>query len=209
MEVTQLAEGLWRWTAYHEEWKDVVGCVYFETPDAIALIDPLVPADDTTRFWRALDRDVRRARRPVHILVTVFWHARSTTEIAARYGACVFVPRRARAAVERRTGVVTDVFRPGDKLPSGIQAFASGRSTEVVLWIPPHRTLVPGDVILGDKDAGLRLCPDSWLPSGVHQRDVREALEPLLDLPIQRVLVSHGKPVFRGGRAALARALSG
>jgi hypothetical protein len=30
----------------------------------------------------------------------------------------------------------------------------------------------------------------------------------LLDLPISRVLVSHGEPVLRGGRGALERALA-
>jgi glyoxylase-like metal-dependent hydrolase (beta-lactamase superfamily II) len=186
----------------------VVGCVYYEAADAIVLVDPLVPEDDPAPFWRALDRDVRRADRPVHVLITVFWHARSTAELVRRYGARVWAPRRARAPVERRTGTVTDVFRPGDRLPGGVEAFPSGRATEVVLWIPEHKTLVPGDVILG-AGKGLCLCPDSWLPDGIRQADLRRALTPLLELPIQRVLVSHGEPVLRGGRAALSRALAG
>jgi hypothetical protein len=33
-------------------------------------------------------------------------------------------------------------------------------------------------------------------------------MRPLLELPIERVLVSHGEPVLRGGHAALARALA-
>jgi hypothetical protein len=36
---------------------------------------------------------------------------------------------------------------------------------------------------------------------------MRAALEPLLELPIERILVSHGEPVLTGGRDALARAL--
>jgi hypothetical protein len=32
-------------------------------------------------------------------------------------------------------------------------------------------------------------------------------LRPLLDLPVEMVLVSHGEPVLRDGRNALARAL--
>jgi hypothetical protein len=31
---------------------------------------------------------------------------------------------------------------------------------------------------------------------------------PLLDLPIERVIVSHGAPALHDGRAALARAIS-
>ena len=45
MQVVRVADGLWRWTAYHEEWRDEVGCVYYEAPDAIVLIDPLVPTE--------------------------------------------------------------------------------------------------------------------------------------------------------------------
>jgi hypothetical protein len=33
-------------------------------------------------------------------------------------------------------------------------------------------------------------------------------MRPLLELPIERVLVSHGEPVLHDGRAALARALT-
>jgi hypothetical protein len=36
---------------------------------------------------------------------------------------------------------------------------------------------------------------------------LRVALRPLLELPIELVLVSHGKPVLEGGRDALERAL--
>jgi hypothetical protein len=33
------------------------------------------------------------------------------------------------------------------------------------------------------------------------------SLRPLLELPVERVLVSHGEPVLRGGLEALAAAL--
>ena len=50
MDVLQLADGLWRWTAPHPNaanWPRFgppvppqVGCVYYEAPDAVVLIDP-------------------------------------------------------------------------------------------------------------------------------------------------------------------------
>lgn len=210
MQVVRFAEGLWRWTAYYEEWRADVGCVYYEAPDAVVLIDPLVPSEQSqsARFWEALDRDVQRADVPVHVLVTVFWHARSAAEIVRRYDGRLHVPSRARAAIQRRTDAVTDVFRPGEGLPGGVEALASGRATEVAYWIPRHRTLVPGDVILGRDDGGLRLCPRSWLPAGVDHARLRTALKPLLDLPVERVLVSHGEPVTEDARAKLAEALA-
>jgi hypothetical protein len=72
---------------------------------------------------------------------------------------------------------------------------------------------VVGDVLLG---AGakphatterLRLCPERWLGTGTHD-DLREALTPLLALPVESVLVSHGEPVVTGGKRALAAALA-
>jgi hypothetical protein len=73
------------------------------------------------------------------------------------------------------------------------------------------RALIPGDRLLGDDAGGLRLCPDSWLrylPSGMLQPELRQALRPLLDLPVELVLVSHGDPVLADGRGAIARALA-
>jgi len=57
----------------------------------------------------------------------------------------------------------------------------------------------------------LRVPPESWLrylPSGMRHPELREALKPLLDLPVEMVLTSHGQPVVAGGREAIARALT-
>jgi len=43
----------------------------------------------------------------------------------------------------------------------------------------------------------------------MRQRELREALRPLLGLPVELVLVSHGEPVLEGGREAIAKALKG
>ena len=42
----------------------------------------------------------------------------------------------------------------------------------------------------------------------VDRAGLARLMRPLLELPIERVLVSHGEPVLRDGRAALARALA-
>jgi hypothetical protein len=210
MEVTPIADGLWRWSTYYGEWRAEVGSVYVEADDAVVLIDPLVPEerDEAERFWRALDRDVERAGAPVHVLVTVFWHVRSAAEVVRRYRGRLHAASRARAPIERRAGLTSAVFRTGDPLPGGVEALPSGRATEVVFWLAAHAAVVPGDVLLGDAAGGLRLCPESWLPSGVGHAELRTALAPLLELPVERVLVSHGAPVFGDGHDALARALA-
>jgi len=92
MDVLEIDDGLWRWTAFHEEWNEQVGCVYVETEDGVVLIDPLVPTTDTAKFWKALDRDVKRQKGPVHVFITVFWHARSAAEMRERYDARIWAP---------------------------------------------------------------------------------------------------------------------
>jgi glyoxylase-like metal-dependent hydrolase (beta-lactamase superfamily II) len=203
----QVEAGLWRWTAYHQEWKDDVGCVYYESGKDVVLVDPLVPADESDRFWAALDRDVARVGGTVHVLVTVFWHVRDTKAMVERYGARVWAPTRGKGAIERRVGVVTDAYRHGDRLPGGVEAHATARAAEVVFWIPEHGSVVPGDVLLGTDDGGLRLCPPTWLPEKATVEKVAESLRPLLDLPVERVLVSHGQPVLENAKDALATAL--
>lgn len=202
----EIGPGLWRWTAYHDEWKEDVGCVYCETDDGTVLIDPLIPPEDSPRFLQTLDREV--AGHEVHVLVTIFWHTRSTASLHERYGARVWAPSSARAAVTRRSEVVTDAFKAGDRLPGGLEAFRTARSTEVVYWIPQHAALVPGDVLLGDGAGGLRMCPESWLPEKTGHRELAESLRPLGTLAIESVLVSHGEPVLREGGRALAAALA-
>jgi hypothetical protein len=197
----ELRPGLWRWTAYHEEWGEDVGCLAVVDDDEIVLIDPLVPAADEERFFAALDR-------PAHVLITVFWHVRSAAEIARRTGARIWAYSRARPAIARRLGLEPHVFRLDDVLPGGIAAYPARRRSEVLFWLAGHRALVAGDVLLGAGDGtAVRLCPRSWLPRGMTQLDLAQALQPLLELPVEMLVASHGRPVLEQGRAALEQAL--
>jgi len=194
MVVQELGAGLWRWTGLHPDWKpeqggpngweQEVGSVYYEAPGAVVLVDPLVPPEDEERFWRALDRDVERAGKPVRILVTVHWHARSAEVIAERYGA-----------------------ETGGPLPVGVEGYPAVAFDETILWIPEQGALVFGDVVLGAEGGGVRLCPESWLEGGTLTV-LKDALRPLLDLPVERLLVSHGEPVLESARSALEQALA-
>ncbi len=214
MQVQELAPGLWHWTALHPEWKPSdaeegegwgheVGCVYLEAPDSTVLIDPQVPAapEERKRFLGHLDADVERAGKPVAVLLTVAAHERSAPELAERYSAEIWAHER---EVERYGATADRPFPSGASLPGGVAAVDA--AFEVVLWIPAHAALVAGDILLGSDGGGVRVCPDSWLGPW-SPADVRENLRPLLDLPIERILVSHGEPVLTGGRAALERAL--
>jgi glyoxylase-like metal-dependent hydrolase (beta-lactamase superfamily II) len=218
VEVGELAPGLWRWTAPHPEWtlssdgwEREVGCVYCEADGAILLIDPLVPGEpeERDRFWVALDRDVERVGSP-HVLLTCHWHVRSATDVLERYpDARLWAHEDGLAELGDAADRVTGSFRSGAELPGGATGIDSGAGAgEVLYWLPSHGALIPGDVLLGAGDGGVRVCPDDWLAEGFTRDDVRRALRPLLELPIERVLVSHGEAVLEGGRDALAAALA-
>jgi hypothetical protein len=201
MDLQQIAPALWRWTAPHPDWQpasgedDVnnwerdVGCVLFESRDATVLIDPLVPDDG----WDALDRHVRERGLPVVLLITVKWHRRSADEVLARWDA--------REPQE------------GDALPAGVERQPIEGAGEAMYWLPEQRALVPGDRLIGKNDGGtqtLRMNPDSWmddLEPPLKQAGLAARLRPLLDLPIERVLVSHGVPVLDDGLATVRAAI--
>ena len=204
MAPVEIAPGLRRWTAWHDEWRQHVGSVAVETADEVVVIDPLVPGEDADEVWAVIERG-----KPVHVLVTVFWHTRSTAQVVARTGASVWATSRGRAAVARRAGTVDRPFRPGERLPAGIEAVPTARANEVVYVVPSHAAVVPGDVVLGAKSGpGLRLCPAGWLPEGTTLDDLERSLLPLLDRPVERVLVSHGEPVLENAHAELRRLLA-
>jgi hypothetical protein len=196
---SEIAPGLLRWTAPHpdwrpgatpgdpDDWEQLVGCVLYELPGTVALIDPLLPSSGREQFLEWLDG--RIGERAVTILTTIRWHRRDRAELTARY----------RASTTRTWNAV----------PAGIEPRPLRGAGETLFWLPGVGTLVCGDAVLGAVGGGLRLCPESWLADvRVDRAGLAALLSALLELPIERVLVSHGEPVLRDGRAALARAIA-
>jgi hypothetical protein len=201
IEFRRIRPGLWRWTASHpgwapdapaetpSDWPRDVGSVLCETAEATVLIDPLLPPEREA-FLRRLDKYIGSLGLPVVVLTTLSFHRRSRDLLAERYDASTSRARRA--------------------LPGGVEALPIRGAGETMFWLSDHRALVAGDRIIGAPGGGLRICPESWLgylSSGIGIPELRERLRPLLELPIETVLVSHGEPVLRHGRAALAEAL--
>jgi hypothetical protein len=69
---------------------------------------------------------------------------------------------------------------------------------ECVFWLAEHGALVFGDSFPGGP------IPDDWLPEGQTRADYHAWLSPLLALPVELVLPTHGDP---GGCDLLERAL--
>ena len=104
--------------------------------------------------------------------------------------------------------VVGTVFREGDRLPVGVEAFPGMEPNDLVLWVESHRALVAGDT-LQDRGNGLQFLGDlaNNVPAerGVAAEQILEGMQPLLALPVEIVLLTHGAPA---DGAALARALA-
>jgi glyoxylase-like metal-dependent hydrolase (beta-lactamase superfamily II) len=201
----QLRPGLRRWTAHYDEWGKEVASVALEREAELVLIDPLL----VDRQWDQLEASLRG--RQLHVLLTIHWHARSAAEVASRFAnARIWAHSRNRAAVARRSPV-TDVFRLGDDLPGGLVALEARPRSEVLFWEPRSRALIVGDALLGDGEngEGLHTCPGWWLPGSLDLADLREALTPALNLPIEIVLPSHGSPVLKNAKEELARVAGG
>jgi len=194
----EIAPGLWRWTAPHsawrpgaerdspDDWDEYVGSVLYVGREAAVFIDPLLPPDEE-QFWSWADERV--AGRNVVVLTTLPPHRRNRDQVAHRY-------RASTSRIKR-------------DLPDGVESIVLRGARETMFWLPEQRTLVPGDRILGAPDGGLMLCPESWLYwVSVNRDELRTLLQPLLELPIERVLVSHGDPVLVGGAEALRSCLS-
>jgi glyoxylase-like metal-dependent hydrolase (beta-lactamase superfamily II) len=201
VEIEQIAPHLWWWTAPHPDWKpgadgqgwwqrDVSSYALVDGGDLV-LFDPLVPAGEEERFWEALDRDVEQ-HGPPQILLTVFWHARSSREILERYeGAAVWAHEPSAAEVEQRVPVA-HAFSEGDPLPGRVEPIAMYHMDEAAFWLPSHRALLVGDSILGYEE--VRLCPESWLRDGEPPEGLRASANRALARRPEWLLLTHGKP---------------
>jgi hypothetical protein len=234
LEVTRIAEGLWRWTAPHPEWtpdKDrpggwgrMVGSVYSEPPagssEAVALIDPQAPPEgsaEAEKFWAALDRDLERAGRPVVVLIGNGYHVRSARDVERRYAGRHGVTIHASADAVPRLGLVpAGRFGPQPGLVAGVDVLPIEGldSGETAFFIRRHRTLVFADAVLGAGGGRLAVAPPSWAAEGeaararYHER-FRASIERLVALDPAMVLPSHGEPALARGRDALVAALAG
>jgi glyoxylase-like metal-dependent hydrolase (beta-lactamase superfamily II) len=102
-----------------------------------------------------------------------------------------------------RDDLAVQVFAAGDRLPVGVRAFPGMEPIDLVLWIESCRALVAGDTLI-DRGRGLEF-PVDWANKGVPAEHILLTLQPLLALPVEFVLPTHGAPT---DQAALSRALS-
>jgi glyoxylase-like metal-dependent hydrolase (beta-lactamase superfamily II) len=125
-------------------------------------------------------------------------HVRDVDLFVRRYGARAFGPWLFWGGEAPRSEL--EPIQPGTVLPGGLVALYDGRGRqETPLWLPEQRTLVFADALTAP-EGELLVWTTPW-----HEERVLPALRALLDLPFERVIVSHGEPVH--DRAAFEEAL--
>jgi hypothetical protein len=213
VDVIGLAPGLWIWRLEHPGWKpdvdwqQLVTCVCVDAGRERWLLDPLLPPDDATEVW---DRLAARPPTAVAVLspdhMRPAWDDRQTWSVDAlvrRYGCrafgpAVFDPDMGPPETELQTILPNQL--PSHELPGGLRAFRDPRGwNETPLWLPEQRTLVFADA-LTERAGVLRV----WM-SPTHEERALPDLRAMLDLPFERVIISHGEPVHT--RDAFRRAL--
>ena len=157
------------------------------------VLDPLAPPTGAAVVWKRLD-----ARPPTAVVVLKPDHVRDVDLFVRRYGVRAFGPRLFFREDIPETKL--EFIEPDSRLPGGLVALYDGRGrNETPLWLPEQRTLVFADALTAP-GGELRV----WA-SPCHQERALPALRALLELPFERVIVSHGEPVHT--RAAYERAL--
>jgi len=195
----EVREGIWRWEAHHPSWSEDdggpdgwgpdVACFAIATGAGLLLIDPLAVPVQVEEL---------AAGRETAIVLTCPWHERDARRVSERLGAPIFVPPPDEGDENPTPGTV---FAAGDRPTGDVQALLGLEPNDLVLWIESRRALVLGDTLV-DRGEGLEI-PVTWLRDATLG-EVLATLRPLLDLPVEVVLPTHGPPA---DRAALVRAI--
>jgi hypothetical protein len=189
MEVRDIAPGLWLWRVSHPDWSEgsdwepEVASFAVQSRGTRMLLDPLAPPPSEREVWDRIE-----AFAPEVAVVLKPDHVRDVDLFVRWFGVRAYGPQLFWRDDIPRSELVP--VRPGDELPGGLQACFDGRDTqETPLYLPEQRALVFADAMTAP-DGVLRVWATPW-----HEERVLPALRSLLDVPFERVLVSHGEPV--------------
>jgi glyoxylase-like metal-dependent hydrolase (beta-lactamase superfamily II) len=190
--------GVYYWQAPHPDWEpddgwdELVTSYALDDGTGLLVIDPLAAPTYL---------DALAAKRTVTVIVTSGWHRRDSEAFADCFSADLYVPPPDANHPEPGKGTV---YRGGTGPVAGVQAFGGLEDSEFVLWVEHHGAVIAGDTLI-DRGEGLILPQDWVLSRGGDRAQIRTALLPLLELPVEVVLPTHGLPT---DRAALERALA-
>jgi glyoxylase-like metal-dependent hydrolase (beta-lactamase superfamily II) len=218
----ELRPGLWHWQATHPEWEagepwgPQVSSYAVDDGRRLLLFDPLAPPAELEAL--AADRETA-------IVLTCPWHERDSRGLVERLGLPVYtpLPDTAEYLMEKwdltaeqvgegspdvawliREGIgEARPFAAGDRLDVGVDVLPGQKPNDTVLWVGSHGAVVAGDTLV-DFGNGLEI-NQRWLDDEMPRERVVAGLSPLLDLPVEHMLATHGVPY---DRATLERALN-
>ena len=213
---------MWYWQAAHPQWEapapwgHEVSSYAVDDGRRLLMFDPLAPPGEIEEL---------AANRESAIVLTAPWHERDARRLVETLGLPVYtpLPDTAEYLMEKWSLTAEQVgdgspdvvwlmkegigearpYAAGDRLDVGVDVFPGEKPNDTVLWVESHHAVVAGDTLV-DFGSGLEINP-RWLDEDMTRERVVEGLRPLLDLPVEHVLATHGGPF---DRAALDRALS-
>jgi hypothetical protein len=163
---------------------------------AAALIDPMLPEEGVEAF---------RGRAPEVILLTNRHHYRHSDRFVEAFGCRVLCHRA--GLHEFAGGPEVQGFSFGDDVANGVLALEVGVLTPEETAF--HIDSAPGALSFADaflnRDSGLGFMPDNLIgddPETVKE-GLRDSFRRLLAHDFDALLVAHGDPIPRGGKAAL------
>ena len=200
--IRDLGPGLWIWRARHpfwtkgDDWQPVVTSTFVESRGERYVLDPLAPTLDSIGLWERLE-----GRPPTAALVTMPDHVRDVDLFVRRYGARAYGPMfffPDDVPNSKLDPVIADL-----ELPGGLVCLYDGRGRlETPVYLPEQKAIVFGDA-LTERNGELRV----WDCRAGHAKRELPALRAMLDLPFERVIISHCDEEPVHPRAAFERAL--
>ncbi len=218
----ELRPGLWHWEAPHPQWESgapwgpEVSSYAIDDGERLLFFDPIAAPSEL----EALAGD-----RETAIVLTCPWHERDSRGLVERLGVPVYTPlpdtaedlmRKWGLTAEQAGDGSPDVvwllkegigeahpYAAGERLDVGVEAFPGQKPNDTVLWVESHGAVIAGDTLV-DFGNGLEINP-RWLSEDLTREQVAAGLRPLLDLPVEHMLATHGAPF---DRAALEHALT-
>lgn len=201
--IREVAPGLWIWRARHpfwssgDDWQPVVTSTFVESGGERLVLDPLSPTLDSLGLWERLDR-----HPPTVAVVLMPDHVRDIDLFVRRYRARPFGPMFFFPDDLPKTKL--EPIAPDMELPGGVVALYDGRGRlETPIWLPEQRAIVFGDA-LTERGGELRV----WDCRAGHEKRELPALRAMLDLPFEKVIISHCDEEPVHSRAAFERALT-
>lgn len=201
-EVRDLGHGLWIWRTRHygwstdADWQPLVTSTFVELGKERLIIDPIVPTPDPTEVWRRLENSP-----PTAVAITMPDHVRDISLFARRFQARAFGPMF--FFPDDLPSVKLEPIAADSNVPGGAVALYDARGRlETPFWLPEHRSIVFGDA-LTERSGELRVWNSPW-----HEKRELPALREMLELPFERVIISHADEDPVHARSDFERALT-